>query len=843
MHQRSVVSEKAAADACKESRVNRFGSRLAPVLRRLWRAPMFTLVALITLAAGVGANIAVFSVVEGVLLKPLPYPHPEQLVAVWHKAPGINLDKLNMSPGNYFIYREQNRVFQDIAAYNGDSVSVTGTGTPERVPALDVTDGLLPILGVPPMLGRGFSHDDDLPGHSPTVILGFAFWQRHYGGDRSVIGRMIEVDRKPRQIIGVMPKQFRFLDWDDQDMFLPMQMDRSKTTLGQFNMESIARLKPGVTAAQANADVARMIPTVWTSFPPPPGFSLSLFYAAKFGPDVLPLRQDVVGDVTHLLWVLMGGIGVVLLIACANIANLMLVRAEGRHMELAVCAALGASRSRIVGDFLLESAAIGAAGSALGLGLAWGALRLLTTVAPEGLPRIHEIAIDLPVLLFTLAVAVFASLLFGSIPALRYGGTRMGTGLRDGGRTVSQGRERHRTRNALVVVQVSLAFVLLICSGLMLRTFRALTHESPGYDAAAPAQSFTIDVSEAEFPNTTQALHVEQSILGKIQAIPGVTAAAIGHSVPMDGNGWTDPVFAQDRNYADGQLPALRRFQFISPGYLAAMGVPLIAGRDYSWNDDFQKLPVAIVSENLAREMWGSPRNALGKRIRVSSKDDWREIIGVSGDVHWDGMDKNAPSVALWPLLMANFESTPDNLQRYVKYVIRSPRAGEESFMKEVQRAVWSVDANLPLANERTVQYYYSRSMARTSFLLTMLGAAGAMALLLGVVGLYGTIAYSASQRRREIGIRIALGAQRRDITGMFVRQGLLLAGVGVVCGVGVALATSRLLTSLLFHVSPMDPLTYGTACLALLTAAALASYLPSRRTTTIDPVEALRAE
>jgi len=816
---------------------------MTPVMRRLWRAPMFTLVALITLAAGVGANIAVFSVVEGVLLKPLPYPHPEQLVAVWHTAPGINLAKINMSPSNYFIYREQNRVFQDIGIYSGDSVSVTGSATPERVPALDVSDGLLPILGVPPALGRWFSHDDDLPGHAPTVILGYAFWQRHFGGDRGVIGRMIEVDRKPRQIIGVMPKQFRFLDWDDQDMFLPMQTDRSKTTLGQYNMDGIARLKPGATVAQANDDVARMIPIVWSSFPPPPGFSLGLFYAAKFGPLLLPLRQDVVGDVSRLLWVLMGGIGVVLLIACANVANLMLVRAEGRHMELSVCAALGASRGRIVADFLLESAVIGATGSLLGLGLAWGALHLLTVVAPQGLPRIHEIGIDLPVLAFTLAIAVFASLLFGSIPALRYGGTRMGTGLREGGRTLSQGRERHRTRNALVIVQVSLAFVLLICSGLMLRTFRALTHQSPGYDAKAPTQTFAVDISSAEYPNTTQAMHVEQAILEKIQAIPGVTAAAIGHAVPMDGNGWTDPVFAQDRNYADGQLPPLRRFMFMGPGYLQALGIPLIAGRDYSWNDDYQRLPVAIVSENFAREMWGSPRNALGKRIRVSFKDDWREVIGVAGDVHWDDMEKDPPVTAFWPLFMNNFESTPDNLQRYVKYVIRSPRAGEESFMKEVQRAVWSVDANLPLADIRTTQYYFSRSMARTSFLLAMLGVAGAMALLLGVVGLYGTIAYSASQRRREIGIRIALGAQRGHITGMFLRQGLLLAGVGVVCGVVVALASTRLLTSLLFHVSPMDPLTYSLACAALLTAAALASYLPSRRTTRIDPVEALRAE
>ncbi|HUH62367.1 MAG TPA: ABC transporter permease, partial [Terracidiphilus sp.] len=465
------------------------------IVRRLWRAPVFFAITVITLAVGVGANIAVFSVVEGVLLKPLPYPHPESLVGVWHTAPGLNIDEVNMAPANYFIYREQNRVFEDIGIYQGDSVSVTGNGNPEQVPALDLTDGVLPVLGVTPALGRWFNRVDDSPGGPDTVMMSYDYWQSRFGSDRSIVGRTIRVDGKARQVIGVMPKGFRFLDWEQPSLFLPIRLDRSKVTLGQFSYEGVARLRPGVTMQAANADVARMWPIVLRSFPAPPGFSIDLFDKARIGPNVRPLTQDVIGDVGKLLWVLMGSIGVVLLIACANVANLLLVRAESRHQELTVRAALGASPWRIGKEFLLESAVLGILGSVLGLALAWGSLRLLVALGPDGLPRLHDIGIDWNVLIFTLAVALFCSLLFGSIPALRYAGARAGTGLRES-RTTSQGRERHRTRNALVVIQVSLAFVLLICSGLMIRTFRALIHVDAGYDTSARIQTVRLGIPD-----------------------------------------------------------------------------------------------------------------------------------------------------------------------------------------------------------------------------------------------------------------------------------------------------------------------------------------------------------
>jgi predicted permease len=819
------------------------GNELRQAVRRLARAPLFTVITLVTLAAGVGANTLVFSVLESVLLKPLPYPNPDELVGVWHTAAGLNIDNLNMSPGDYFIYREQGQTFQDIGLYQGDSVSITGTAEPEQVEALDVTDATLPLLGIPPMLGRTFTKQEDSPGAPDTVILSYGYWQRKFGSDAGVIGKTILVDGKSRQIIGVMPKRFQFLDWDDRAVIMPMQFDRSKLHLGNYSYEGIARLKPGMTLAQANADVARLLPVVKTSFPPPPGFSLKLFDDAKIGPNVRPLKHDVVGDVGKVLWVLMGSIGMVLLIACANVANLLLVRVEGRRQELALRAALGASRGRIAAELMLESFALALMGSILGLGLAWAALRVLVKLAPAGIPRINDIGIDGPVVLFTLGAALFSAVLFGSIPIFKYAGARLSTGIREGGRANSQSREQHRTRNGLVVLQVALALVLLVCSGLMIRTFNAVTKVQPGFTGPAELQTFNISIPDTQVKDPESVLRMDEAILRKIEAIPGIRSAGISTGVPMAHYSNNDPVFIEGRPFAEGQMPPLRRFRNVSPEALATMGTPLLAGRYFTWADAYQKLPVGVICESFAREFWPNPADALGHRIRVGTEDDWREIVGVVADVYDDGVTEKPPSFAYWPLLMAKFESEPIRVRRDVTYVIRSPRTGSESLMKDVREAVWSVNPNLPLSSVHSLDYYYKRSMSRTSFTLVMLGVAGSMALLLGVVGIYGTIAYSVSQRTREIGIRMALGAQQQVVTGMFVRHGLLLTGIGVAVGVALAVVAVRLMSSLLFKVSAVDPLTYIAVCIGLIGTTALASYLPSRRAATVDPVEALRAE
>jgi predicted permease len=822
-----------------------FGDQLRQVLRRLGRAPLFTFITLVTLAFGVGANTVIFSVLEGVLLKPLPYPHPEQLIGVWHTAPGVGIEDLNISPSIYFIDREQNTTFQDIGVYNGDSLSVTGAGEPEQVRGLDVTDGTLPILGVKPALGRLITREDDSPGSPDTVLLSYGYWHQKFGGASSAIGRSITVDGKPREIIGVLPQGFHFLDYDDASLIVPFKWDRSKTKLGNFSYEALARLKPGVTMPQASADVARMLPIANRTFPAPEGFSVALFEKAKIGPKLRPLKQDVVGDVGKVLWVLMGSIAMVLLIACANVANLLLVRVEGRRQELAIRGALGAGWRRIAGDLLFESVVLGILGSALGLALAYGALRVLVAMAPTGLPRINEIGIDVPVLLFTLAIALFSSFLFGAIPVFKYAGAHLNTGLREGGRTLSQSRQQHRARNALVVVQVALALVLLIGSGLMIRTFRALVHTPPGFTGPDQVQTFRFYIPETEIPDpqAERVVRTEQEIQNKLAAIPGVSAVSFSTAIPMDGYNSNDIVFAEDRGYAEGELPPVRRFKFVSPGFLATMGTPLVAGRDITWDDTYQKIPVALISENFAKEYWHDARNALGKRIRVASTDDWREIVGVVADVYDNGVDSPAPTTVYWPVMLSRFEGEKESVRRGIGFVIRSPRAGSEAFLNEVRQTVWSMDPNVPLANSHTLGYFYTRSMARTSFTLVMLGVAGAMALLLGIVGIYGVIAYSVSQRTREIGIRMALGAQRQTLTNMFVRQGLILTGIGVVCGLAGAFATMRLMSSLLFKVSAVDPITYAGMTLGVIVVAYLACYLPSRRAAGVDPVEALRAE
>ena len=820
-----------------------FQNQLKQVFRRLARAPMFTAVTLITLAAGVGANTVVFSVLEGVLLRPLPYAHEENLVGVWQTAPGLNIRDLNIAPSTYFIFREQNQSFLDLGAYQYDSVSITGVAEPEQIPALRMTDGTLPLLGVIPALGRTFSRQDDSAAAPPTALLSYAYWRRKFSADPTIIGRTIIVDGKSHQIIGILPKNFHFLDSEDRSVIIPMQWDRNTVHLGNYSYEALARLKPGVTLQQANADLARMQPIALNSFPAPEGFSLKIFQEAKIGPNVRPLKQDVVGDVGNTLWVLMGSIGMVLLIACANIANLLLVRVEGRRQELAVRGALGATRGRIAAELLLESVVLGLLGSAIGLGLAYAALRVLVAMAPEGLPRINEITINGPVLLFTLFVSLLSSVLFGCIPVLKFAGVRLNTGIREGGRALSQSKEQHRARAVLVVVQVALALVLLICSGLMIRTFRALTKVDPGFSRAAELQAFRISILSTQVPEREQVVRMQEAILNKIQAIPGVSSVAWGSGIPMDGNTSNDPVFIAGRTYADGELPPLRRFKRAAPGFLETLGTPLIAGRLYTWADMYQRLPVTIVTENFARENWPNPADALGKRIRVATTDDWREIVGVVGNVFDNGVSQPPPTTIFWPVMMDRFEGDKEFVARDIAFAIRTSRAGSESLMKDIREAVWSVNPNLPLSDVNTVDFYYKKSIARTSFTLIMLGVAGSMALLLGVVGIYGVIAYSVSQRTREMGIRMALGAQTRALTRMFVQHGLRLTAIGVVFGVVAAIAVMRLMSTLLFKVSPVDPVTYVTVCIGLLVPAWLASYLPSRRVATVDPVEALRGE
>jgi predicted permease len=815
------------------------------LVRTLSKAPVFTGVTLITLAFGVGANTAIFSVVERVVLKPLDYPGSERLVGVWLSAPGLGTQKLALAPSIYFIDREQSTTLQDIGVYESNSFSVTGTGDPESVRGLLVTDGTLPVLGVNPVLGRLFNRQDDTAGSPETVLLSYSYWQRKFRGSASAIGRSIIVDGKLREIVGVLPKDFHFLEEADAALILPMQWDRNKTKLGDFSYNAIARLKPGATIGEANADQARLLPVAIHSFPSPEGFSTADFEQAGLGPVLHPLKQDVIGNVTTVLWVLMASIAIVLLVACANVANLLLVRVEGRRQELAIRYALGAGQAHITAAILLESFILGLAGSVLGLPLAFAALRILVAMAPTGLPRLHEITIDFPVLLFTATIALLVSFGIGMIPAIKYTRADLRSALSESGRGQSQSRERQRARKVLVAAQVALSLALLICSGLMIRTFRALANVNPGFAQPSTLQTFQVYVPKTQIPDTEldRVVRVEQEILQNIGSVPGVSSVALTNEVPMDGRGYEDPIFVRDRTYKEGEIPPPRRFKFVSPGFFTTMGMPLVAGRDLTWSDTYEKRPIAIVSENFAREYWHDAASALGQQVRASSVDDWREIIGVVGNIHDEGADRPESSALYWPLIQNRFDGEKEFLLRRMAFVVRSPRAGSASLVKEIQHAVWSIDSEMALADPTTVGELYTKSMARTSFTLIMLCIAGSMALMLGIVGIYGVISYSVSQRRREIGIRMALGAQRKELTGMFVRQGLWLTAIGIFFGATIAFGATRLMSSLLFGVSTRDPWTYAATIACVIAVSWLACYLPSRRAANVDPVHTLRAE
>jgi len=522
------------------------------ILRRLRRAPLFTAIALITLAVAVGANTVIFSVVNGVLLKPLSYPNPGRLIAVDHLSQQIGFKKMGISPSIYFVYRAQNTTLADIGAYNDDELDVTGSGTPEHVRVLDVTDGTLRLLGVSPALGRLFTRQDDSPGAAQTIVLTYPYWQQRFGGASSVIGSSITVGGLPREIIGVLPRRFHFLDQKEPSLILPMQWDRATTTLGSFNGNAIARLKPGASLQQATADLERLRPAVARTFPPPAGLSTNFYQSLHYTPSLIPLKEEVVGNVQNVLWVLLVSTILVLLVACANVANLMLVRVEGRHHEFAIRYAIGAARKGISADILFESSLLGLAGSLIGLLLALGAMHVIVGLGATNILRIRDINVTPSVLLFTVSITVIASLLIACVPILKSTNPHLMSDLREGGRGVGDGRKGQATRKALVMLQVALSVVLLICSGLMIRTFRAMVHVSPGFTSPETVQTFGFYIPETQISDTSPELviRMDEVIAQKIASIPGVSSVSVGRSVPMDNNSYNNPVFVQNRTYA-----------------------------------------------------------------------------------------------------------------------------------------------------------------------------------------------------------------------------------------------------------------------------------------------------
>ena len=821
-------------------------------LRSLLRNSVLTLVAVATLAIGTGAATATFAVVNSVLIEPLNYPEADEVVAIWHDAPGapfpLEGGGLLASASMLFTYTDESRVFEDIGLWTPGVATITGDGEPEEVPRVAVTLGVLEALAVPPLLGRWFNARD-LEDPAPTVMLSYGYWQRRFGGDPAVVGRTLTLNAATYEIVGVMPQGFSIAD-READLFMgPMGFDRATLPLGPFAYYGVARLKPGMTVADANADIARMIP-IWLESWRSGIEGLQSFIDARISPAARPLKQDVVGSIGDVLWLVMAAIGVVLVIACANVANLMLIRAAARGRELAIRAALGAGVGRLRRALRLEGLAIGLVSGLVGVAIAAAGLRLLFALAPANLPRLSEVALDAEVVAAAFAAASLAGFIVGLVAAAKVREAHVNPGLHAGGRTSSSGREQHRTQHSLVVGQVALAVVVLVCAGLAIRTVDALRAVDPGFADAEQVQTLRISMRGGQVPEPERVARRQHEIVEAIAALPGVSAVGFGSSMPMDqfnllGGAVEIEGRPQDVSAAGA---GVRRFKNVSPDYFAAVGIALIAGRDISWADLHDARPVVLVSENMARELWGDPTAALGKRLRQQLDTRWREVIGVVADVREDGLRAPAPTVVYWPSLRRDIwpdtaTLAPPVVSRSVVIAVRSRLAGTAGFNSQIQNAVWSVDPDLPLIWVRTLAEIYDRSLARTTFTLVMLAIAASTSLLLGVVGLYGVLSYAVSLRRREIAVRMALGAQQRDVRRRFVRQGVGLAAVGIVIGVVAAATVSRLMASLLYGVQPLDPVTYVAVAAGLLLVAALASYLPARRASSVDPTESLAAE
>jgi predicted permease len=791
--------------------------------RVVWKQPAFAAAAVLTLALGIGATTAIFSVVYGVLLKPLPFHEPERLVSLQQIAPhGAGA---NHGPGTYLTYRENQQVFEGIGAWDPTEVSVTGGGDPERLQGLLVSASTLPLLRVQPILGRAFSSEDDTPGAPRRVILTYGYWQRRFGGAENVVGQQLVVDGRPTEIIGVLPASFKFLRTRPA-VVLPMPLDVTAPRGISFGFQALARLKPGVTLAQANADVARMISLL------PPVFS-----RLELRPNVRPLATDVIRNVGQILWILLAAVGVVLLISCGNVANLFLVRAEGRHQELAVRAALGASRGRIARALWSESVVLALAGGLLGVWLARAGVALLRAIAPAELPRVDDIGIDWMILLFTMSVSLLSGALCGALTVIRFGKPSIAA-LKEGGRSSADSPGRQRTRHALVVGQVALALTLLIVAGLMIRTAIAMRQVDPGFSRPREVQTFVLAIPASLISDPEQTVRTFERVAEQLARVPGVTSVGLSSSITMDGEDNGNYAAIEEFPDPEGAMVKLRRFKSIGPGYFETMGNRLVAGRSLTWSDIHEQRPVVIISEPLAREYWGDPEKAIGKRLRGSSpRFPWREIIGVSGNERDDGLTQPPTQIVYWPMLNESYR------WRTMAYAVRSTRVGTPGFVRELEQAVWSVDPNLPLATVQTLEEIQVSSMTQTSFALVMLSIAATVALLIGMVGIYGTVAYSAAQRTREVGVRMALGAQIGDVRQMFLRHGLWLTTLGIAIGIGIALVVTRVMSSFLFGVSPMDPITYAAVSAVLAGMTLVATYLPAHRASRVDPVVALRGE
>ena len=823
-------------------------SSIRSLLRSFRSSPGFLVIVILTLAVGIGATAAIFTVVHAVLIQPLPYPEPERLVAVWNHAPGMNLDQFEHSEGSYLVYRRHNHVLEDLGIYGRGSVTLTGSDRPERVDAAGVTASVFHVLRVPPLLGRALQESDELPRAEQVTVLSYELWQRRFGGRRDVLGQVLQIDGVATRVVGVMPERFRF-PAKETELWQPLTIDPAKPVVGNFNYTAVGRLKPGVTRLQAERELSSLVFRLAEDYGER-DVSRGMIESVKLSVLVHSLRDDLVGDVERMLWLLLGSVGIILVIACANVANLFLVRAEGRQREVAVRTALGASGRDVARLFLSESVALALIGGVVGLGLAAAGVRLLVALKPQGIPRLEEIGIDGSVLAFTVAIAIVAGFFCGGFALLRFGRPEMISSLKEGGRGGSAGRARLWTRAVLVVVQMALALVLLVASGLMAKSFWRLRSVDPGFDPQG-VLTLRLYLPQARYADAPAAVRFVQQLLEKVRAVPGVASAGTVSILPLSGNNSNSGYTLEDFPLPKDTVPPLLGTRYVSPGYFESMRIPPAEGHTFDRLDPGRRSNEVVVSRALAERFWPG-KSAIGKRLLNGirqGQDPWCTIVGVVGSVRDLGLDKKPLETVYLPLLgqepVADPKTgakNPEYVPRDVALVVRG-RVAPAALVAPARQAVWSLDPNLALADVRPMQEVVSRSMAHTSFAMLLLLIAAAVAVVLGTVGIYGVISYVVSQRTREIGVRMALGAARGDISRMVLREGFLITLVGIGIGLIGAFGVTRLLLALLFDTSPLDPAIFATVPALLAAVALLASWLPAERAASVEPLEAIRYE
>lgn len=814
-------------------------------LRALVKRPLFSGVVILVLALGIGATTVIFSLVNGILLSPLPFADADRLMVLSHGRPDRGESDVGQCAAWHFTYEDENRVFQDLGMYVFTTAAVTGDGEPAALPVLQTTSGVFRALGLTPALGRLFTPADEDPDAPTLVMLGHGYWQSRYGGDPGVVGRTVEVDGVTREIVGVAPPEISALGTDPALIYL-LRFRRENLFVGNVGYSSVARLMDEVTQEQALADMERMLPMALEKFPGGPVASAA--QGSTTVPRIRPLKEVLVGSAANLLWVLLAGVGVVLLIACANVANLYLVRAEAKETEMAVRTAMGASRRRIGWEYMKESLLLGILGGVAGLGLAYAGLKALTAMGPVQLPRMDQVALDPGVLLFAMVLSLATGAFFGVIPMLRLGGEGLTDTLKEGGRGGLRGGRGRRAQNALAVSQMALAVVLLVGAGLMLRSAQALRKVDTGVRAPEELMALGLNFASRVIPDPEEAALAQEAVARRLAQIPGVSSVGMATAIPMHLGGNINPLYVEGITDPSVAPAVTRRHKWIGEGYFETLGTRVLAGRTFTWQDIHDRIPAVVVSESLAREYWGSVEEALGKRVSVRPDPvRWAEVIGVVEDARDDGVDQDPPLMVYWPQVTLAFweGSSADQVTvwRYVGYALRTSRIGTAGFLQELQQAVWSVNPNLPLRGVGPLSDFMAQSLARRSFALALLTIAALVALILGSVGVYGVLSYAVSQRSQEMGMRMALGADRGKVVAMVVRQGAALAGVGVVVGLALAIGLTRLMSALLFGVSPVDPATFTAVPAGLVCVAILASWIPARRAAHVDPVVALRAE